>query len=90
VLVADLMTAESPNLTSAMKLAPGAIERIEACRVLLQSFVEVGGEWLLVLDAKTGDEVTRLWLGTIEEPVSMPSMEFVDVCYRMRELGGPS
>lgn len=69
---------------------PGALERVEACRVLLQSFVELDGQWLLVLDARTEDETTRLWLETVEEPVSLPSMDFVDVCYFMHEAGDAS
>jgi hypothetical protein len=85
--------AEAVNNVGGQKVAglvPGAIERVEACRVLLQSFAEVDGQWLLVLDARTEDETTRLWLETIAESVSMPSMKLVDVCYRMQEAGEAS
>ncbi len=72
------------------KLIPGAVEWVEACRVLLQSFVFVDGEWLLVIDAETEGDFTRLWVNDTSDLVVLPAMEFVDVCYRMRELGDPA
>ena len=80
-----LMIPNNPNPSRMTKLLPGAVERVEACRVLLQSFVSVDGEWLLVLDAETEDDVTRLWVDGSSDLVVLQAMDLVDVCYRMRE-----